>query len=93
MGGNSFGQIGLGAADGDAHPTAAQLTALGGGVVQVAAGWDFSAALTAGRSCRFWLRILASETGVLPTPAPSETTRIHIITAQTTTIIKERRSS
>ena len=48
MGKNHLGQLGLGAADDDAHPTAAQLAALGSGVVQVAAGGQFSAALTAG---------------------------------------------
>ena len=48
MGSNTNGQLGLGAADDDAHPTAAQLAALGSGVVQVAAGDHFSAALTAG---------------------------------------------
>ena len=54
MGGNEYGQLGLGAADADAHPTAAQLAALGSGVVQVAAGYSFSAALTAGGEVYLW---------------------------------------
>ena len=54
MGRNDHGQLGLGAADDDAHPTAAQLAALGSGVVQVAAGGRFSAALTAGGVVYLW---------------------------------------
>ena len=54
IGGNEYGQLGLGAADDDAHPTAAQLAALGSGVVQVAAGKEFSAALTAGGEVYLW---------------------------------------
>eukprot|EP01045_Picozoa_sp_COSAG04_P025825 COSAG04_NODE_3467_length_2792_cov_32.275529_1_plen_404_part_00 len=54
MGRNEYGQLGLGAADDDAHPTAAQLAALGSGVVQVAAGERFSAALTAGGEVYLW---------------------------------------
>ena len=54
MGSNDHGQLGLGAADDDAHPTAAQLAALGSGVVQVAAGDSFSAALTAGGEVYLW---------------------------------------
>ena len=54
MGRNDRGQLGLGAADDDAHPTAAQLAALGSGVVQVAAGSGFSAALTAGGEVYLW---------------------------------------
>ncbi len=47
MGGNSLGQLGLGTMDDNAHPTAAQLVTLGSNVVQVAAGYALSAALTA----------------------------------------------
>ena len=58
MGGNEYGQLGLGAADDDAHPTAARLAALGSGVVQVAVGGyyygGFSAALTAGGEVYLW---------------------------------------
>ena len=56
MGRNDDGELGLGAADGDGHTTAAQLAALGSGVVQVAAGNDFSAALTAGGEVYLWGR-------------------------------------
>ena len=56
MGRNTNGQLGLGAADDDAHPTAAQLAALGSGVVQVAAGSYHSAALTAGGEVYLWGR-------------------------------------
>ena len=54
VGRNHKGQLGLGAADDDAHPTAAQLAALGSGVVQVAAGDGISAALTAGGGGSLW---------------------------------------
>jgi alpha-tubulin suppressor-like RCC1 family protein len=54
VGHNSFGQLGLGAVDDDAHPTAVQLAALGSGVVQVAAGYRFSAALTVSGEVYLW---------------------------------------
>eukprot|EP01045_Picozoa_sp_COSAG04_P010102 COSAG04_NODE_609_length_12066_cov_55.131695_5_plen_400_part_00 len=54
MGRNDYGELGLGEADDDAHPTAAQLAALDSGVVQVAAGSGFSAALTAGGEVYLW---------------------------------------
>eukprot|EP01045_Picozoa_sp_COSAG04_P001330 COSAG04_NODE_43_length_31842_cov_15.704848_21_plen_1022_part_00 len=54
MGRNNNGQLGLGAADDDRHTTAAQLPTLGSGVVQVAADYDFSAALTAGGEVYVW---------------------------------------
>ena len=56
VGANDHGQLGLGAADDDAHPTAAQLAALGSGVVQVAANSYFSAALTTGGEVYLWGR-------------------------------------
>ena len=63
MGRNDKGQLGLGAADGDAHPTAAQLATLGSGVVQVAAGFWFSAALTAGGEVYLWGRNIFGQLG------------------------------
>ena len=54
VGKNDYGQLGLGAADDDVHSTAVQLGALGSGVVHVAAGYAFSAALTAGGEVYFW---------------------------------------
>ena len=53
MGSNRYGQLAM---NYDAHPAAAQLAALGSGVVQVAADTDFSAALTAGGEVYLWGR-------------------------------------
>ena len=53
MGRNHRGQLGLGAEDRDQHPTAMQLAG-SGGVVQVAAGMYFSAALTASGEVFLW---------------------------------------
>ena len=53
MGRNHRGQLGLGAEDRDEHPTAMQLAG-SGGVVQVAAGMYFSAALTASGEVFLW---------------------------------------
>ena len=76
MGRNNIGQLGLGAADDDAHPTAAQLAALGSGVVQVAAGEEFSAALTAGGEVYLWGRNARGQIGDGTTDQRVDPTRV-----------------
>ena len=47
-------RAGRGRRGADTHPPAGQLAAVGGGVVQGAAGYSFSAALTAGGEVYLW---------------------------------------